>query len=219
MAYRAVLFDWMLTLAHYPRPEDLLRRAGRALGREVDVDALAAGMRRAQADPDVVDAMRRVDCSPDEHLRAEMLLLRTAGLDELLADAYYDLIGRPETHPIYPEVGRVLRQLRESRVRIGIVSDIHVDLREHARLAGIDKWISNWTLSFELGVQKPDPEMYRHALEGLRVAPHDALMLGDRHTVDGAASRYGIDALILPDRGRDPAVPDNRLAGVVRLAT
>ena len=187
-----------------------------ALGPDL-IEGLMDAIEAADADPAVVAAMERVDCSADEHRTAEMLLLQTAGFDEEFATAFYDLLGRPDTHPVYPEVESVLRSLRSRGVAIGVISDIHVDLRDHARAAGIADLVDAWTLSYELGVQKPDPAIYEHALTQLGTRPADTLMVGDRHTADGAASLLGIDCLILPARGRDAATTDSRLDGVVRL--
>lgn len=221
-AYRAVLFDWMLTLADYPPPAAMLRRAVALVGRRIsddDIDTTVRAVARAGDDPEVAAAMARCDCSVAEHEEAEMLLLRRAGLDEELAGAWYSLLGDPDVHRIYAEVPGVLAALHALGRRVVVVSDIHVDLRAHARRAGIDHLIDGWVLSFEHGVQKPDPRVYELALEAAGVGPADALMVGDRHTADGAASLLGIDTMILPARRRrDPAVADLRLDGVVRLA-
>ncbi|MEZ5244978.1 MAG: HAD family hydrolase [Acidimicrobiales bacterium] len=220
-AYRAVLFDWMLTLADYPPPAAMARRAARLVGRSLtdgEVTSVVDALTRTHRDPDVVEAMTRCDCSVAEHEHAEMMLLRRAGLDEELAAAWYSLLGDPDVHRLYAEVPSVLSALAARRVHVVVISDIHVDLREHARRAGIDALIDGWVLSFEHGVQKPDPRIYELALAAAGVAPTDALMVGDRHTADGAASLLGIDSLILPPRrARDPEVVDPRLNGVVRL--
>ena len=220
-AYRAVLFDWMLTLADYPRPEALLTQAAARLDRSLspeEVRSLAVAVEAAGDDPDVVAAMTRCDCSVAEHEQAEMLQFRRGGLDEELAQAWYSLLGDPAVHAVYAEVPAVLGRLAELDVRVVVISDIHVDLREHARLAGIDELVDGWVLSFEHGVQKPDPIIYELSLDAAGVSPRDALMIGDRHTADGATSLLDIDTLILPARReRDPLIADARLEGVVRL--
>jgi len=220
-AYRAVLFDWMLTLADYPSRAAMLERAAARVGRtlsDVDSAALLERMDAAESEPAVVEAMARCDCSVAEHRHAEMLHFRRSGMDGEMAEACYSLLGEPEVHPVYAEVPNVLGALAERGVRIVVISDIHVNLRDHARLAGVDDLIDGWVLSFEHGVQKPDPRIYELALEAALVEPAEALMVGDRHTADGAASLLGIDSLILPARrDRDPLVADDRLDGVIRL--
>ena len=221
VAYRAVLFDWMLTLADYPPREAMLRRAATRVGRMVSGDEAVerlSAMAEADSDPEVIEAMARCDCSVAEHEHAEMLLLRRAGLDDELARAWYSLLGDPDVHPVYAEVPALLRALAEHDVRVVVISDIHVDLRAHARLAGIDSLITEWVLSYEHGVQKPNPSIYRLGLDAAGVEAAQALMVGDRHVADGAASLLGVDSLILPARReRDPSVVDPRLDGVRRM--
>ncbi len=222
MIYKAVLFDWMLTLADYPPRDELMRRAAAAIGRTISDEEMAdrlAAMAAADADPAVLEAMERCDCSVAEHEHAEMLLLHRAGLDEELARAWYSLLGDPDVHPVYAEVQGLLRSLADHDVQVVVISDIHVDLRVHARLAGIDALISGWVLSYEHGIQKPDLRIYELGLAAAGVDATEALMVGDRHIADGTASLLGIDSLILPVRhGRDPRVVDSRLDGVARLA-
>ena len=127
----------------------------------------------------------------------------------------YGLLGHPSFHPIYPDVAPALAAINAAGIPVAVVSDFHVDLREHARLAGIDGLVDHWIISFEHGVQKPDPSIYRIALDALG-APADAtLMVGDRPSHDGAAALLGIDTLILPFRERP--VGADRLAPVLAL--
>ena len=41
MSYRAVLFDWMLTLADYPPPEAIVEHAAASLRRGMSSDEIA----------------------------------------------------------------------------------------------------------------------------------------------------------------------------------
>ena len=58
--------------------------------------------------------------------------------------------------------------------------------------------VDAFVLSFEHGVQKPDPAIFRLALEALGVAPDEAVMVGDRPSHDGGAAFAGVAALVLP---------------------
>jgi HAD superfamily hydrolase (TIGR01509 family) len=216
-AYDAVLFDWMLTLADYPGEREHLRRAHESIGRSVDdreLDRLIVALRTARTRPDVLAAAEREDCSADLHRSYKMLLHSSAGIDDTLSEAMYLLLGHPAFHPVYEGVEAVLEAIHAAGVKIAVVSDIHVDLREHARLAGFAGLIDQWILSFEHGVQKPDPEIFRIALDAVGTRPRRTLMVGDRASHDGAAASLGIDCLILPpcdDR------TNQRLHGVLAL--
>jgi len=108
----------------------------------------------------------------------------------------------------------VLRTLRDSDVRIAVVSDIHFDLRPEFAAAGMDHLVDTFVLSFQHGVCKPDPAIFEMALNALAVGPHQALMVGDRPERDGAAARLGMPTLLLPTLRRPD---DRRLHLVVNL--
>jgi HAD superfamily hydrolase (TIGR01549 family) len=127
-----------------------------------------------------------------------MEVFEHAGLDADLAEAFYALVGHADMHPLYPDVVGMLNEIRACGVRIAVISDIHVDLREHAERFEIAPAIDCWVLSSELGIQKPDALMFTSALDALGVTPGEALMVGDRVSRDGGAAAVGIDTLILP---------------------
>jgi HAD superfamily hydrolase (TIGR01493 family) len=217
-AYRAVMFDWILTRADYPDLHEHLRRAHQQLGRastDEDIDAWAARLREAVGHDDIRAAMATEDCSAELHRAANERHYDRAGLDAELAAAMYGLLGHPSFHPIYPDVAPALEAIHGVGIPIAVVSDFHVDLREHARLAGLDGLVDHWIISFEHGVQKPDPAIYQLALDALGTSPEDTLMVGDRPTHDGAAATLGIDTLILPVRDRPPG--GDRLRPVLAL--
>jgi FMN phosphatase YigB (HAD superfamily) len=201
MRFGAVLFDWMLTLAYYPTPFEHVVLALDGLGRPRDkatVDALVERLVLAGREPEVQAAQAVEDTSPEDHRHATFLHYEAAGLDPALARAMYDLLGTPNFHPLYPDAAESLAALHDAGVRIGVVSDIQVDLREHARLAGVDGYVDAWTLSYELGIQKPDPAVFGDALATLDVAPADALMVGDSAYRDAVgAAELGMSSLIL----------------------
>ncbi len=218
--YEAVLFDWMLTLAHYPDDRELLEIAHERLGREIasaDVDAAVQLLGQAGHDEAVVALTGKADCSYEQHRRATMLLFDRAQIDAELADTMYALLCDPSSFPVYDESAAVLGALADQGVRVAVVSDIHIDLRAYATRCGIGEFVDEWVLSFEHGVQKPDPAIFRLALDGLGVEPSAALMVGDRPSHDGAAASIGIDTLILPVRSATTAVRSPRLDVVLQI--
>lgn len=87
------------------------------------------------------------------------------------------------------------RTLRAQGIRIGILSNLPRPLG--TRLRGDREFMSHFdhaTLSFELGMVKPQREIYEDAVRGLNVAPHEAFFLDDRkENVEGALTA-GLDA-------------------------
>ncbi len=215
--FDAVIFDWMLTLADYPPPADHVARALQVLSRPVDDQAvreITEALTEAKTLPDVQAAEAIEDTSPEAHYRSEQLLYRRAGLDQELADVLYGLLGTIDFHPCYQDSQPTLAALAAQGIRLGVVSDIHVDLRVHAEAFGFGRLVQAWALSCELGIQKPDPAIFAAALSELGTEPERTLMVGDRPSRDGAAAELGMPCLILPGR---PTANVRGLAAVLDL--
>ena len=147
---------------------------------------------------DVVAARRRADCSVDLNRAASLLEWRLSGCDDALALAIWQRDGSPGVSLPYTDVPEILGQLNACGMRIGVVSDIHYDLRPLFERCGLAHLVDAYTLSFEHGVQKPDPRLFEIALAELGIAPAEALMVGDRASRDAGGAPLGIMTLILP---------------------
>ncbi len=219
--FDTVLFDWMVTLAHYPTVEDHQAQALRLLDRPVDLEAIAQTVARIEAANELAhvrEASAIEDTSPEAHHESERLLYREASIDDELAETLYGLLGTPEFHPPYPDALPVLQSLKDAGFAIGVVSDIHTNLREHAKEFGFADLIDAWSLSWEQGIQKPNLQMFKTVMDQLDCDPARTVMVGDRGVVDGAAAALGVTCLILPavDRTLSP-LPDRRLSLVLDL--
>jgi HAD superfamily hydrolase (TIGR01509 family) len=191
---RAVLFDWRGTLAHCSPPLWWAERAFAAIGREPTAGALAKAAAAHEAAGDLAD----IDASAALHREVTLRVFARHGVDAEVAEALYGLDADPANHPLYPDAEPVLREIHARGMAIGLVSDIHLDLRLVLAAQGIADLFDAWVLSFEHGIQKPDVRMFTLALDALDVRPENALMVGDRASHDGGAAAAGIATLILP---------------------
>jgi HAD superfamily hydrolase (TIGR01509 family) len=126
------------------------------------------------------------------------LELGLAGFDHDLALACHDRDGNPNASMPYPDTADVLQRLKARGVKIGVISDIHYHLAPVFEYYGVAQFVDSYTLSFEHGIQKPDPRLFEIALEQLGVTAAESLMVGDRANRDGGAAAVGITTLILP---------------------
>lgn len=85
----------------------------------------------------------------------------------------------------------MLRTLREQGVRVAVVYNIGWDLRPVLRAHGLERWTDTSVLSYEHGVQKPDPRLFALACERIGVDPGAVLMVGDDRRADGGAAALG----------------------------
>ncbi|MGH6656192.1 MAG: HAD family hydrolase, partial [Actinocrinis sp.] len=88
-----------------------------------------------------------------------------------------------------------LESLRDRGAPVAVLSNIAWDVRPIFKHFGIDHLISGYVLSYEVGVGKPDPEVFRIAcsLLGFAHAPRDVLMVGDNRVADGGATAIGCE--------------------------
>ena len=81
--------------------------------------------------------------------------------------------------------------MRERGISVGVVSNIGWDLRPVFRAHGLDRFVDTYALSYEHGVRKPDPRLFRVACTALDVDPCTVLMVGDDRRADGGAAALG----------------------------
>jgi FMN phosphatase YigB (HAD superfamily) len=93
------------------------------------------------------------------------------------------------------------------------LGDLHSDCRARPREQGPFACITADADRDVEVVQKPNPQIFQVALDGLGVAPPDALMVGDRASHDGAAVNLGIPTVLLPEL---TATSQRRLSVVLR---
>jgi len=99
---------------------------------------------------------------------------------------------------LYPEVPGVLRALAAAGVRVGLISNSHrclASFQSHFELHGL---IGAAISSPEHGLMKPNPSIFRAALELLEVEPESAVMVGDSVAQDvNGALGIGMRAVLV----------------------
>lgn len=202
--FLGVLLDWRGTLVVAPTYPWLVRTGLERVGRESDDTAVEEVLARlSTADGTEVESSD-VDTDAAAHRAAYLGWFAEAGLDEELAEAFYAVESDVAANPFADDVGDLLDGLRRAGVRVGVVSDIHVDLRPvfaAHRLPDGTPWadvVDVWVLSFEVGVAKPDPRIFEIALQRLGLSAGEVLMVGDRGAWDGAATDLGMTTLLVP---------------------
>ena len=110
-----------------------------------------------------------------------------------------------------PGVVDTLTELRRRGIRTGLItvcSEDVVDVWDESRFAGL---FGAEVFSSSCGLRKPDPRIYRLALDQLGVAPPEALFVGDGANDELAgAERVGMRAVLVHRRGEEPAWPEVR---------
>ena len=107
---------------------------------------------------------------------------------DIFFEAAYGHFAEAGVWELYPEVTDVLCELAP-RYELAIVSNFDGRLRMIIEHLPISKYFRHVFLSSELGADKPDPLIYRRALELSGFAPNEVLHAGDDPERDWAAAR------------------------------
>jgi putative hydrolase of the HAD superfamily len=215
---RAVLFDWGDTLLEWTWDPELLasgHRAGLAAIGGAD-DGITTRFTEAYLPllfrPGAVEEV--------EYPELVRSLLRDGGVEvddeglERFLEAEHEA-WRP-AHRLASTTHALLDALRGEGLATGLVSNafdpprlLHRDLEE----LGVAERLDVAVFSSELGRRKPDPAIFRHALDRLGVEPCEALFVGDRLVEDvGGAAALGMTTVqalwFRADEQVEGAVPD-----------
>ena len=209
---RAVFFDVDFTLI-YPGPT--FQGVGyqefcAAHGVEVDPAAFDAAVVSASTllaptgdvyDPEVfIQYTRRII----EHMGGQ-----GPGVDRAARDIY-DQWSACHHFEMYDDVPDVLRELHQSGIKIGLISNTQRSLtafQTHFELEGLFEVAIS---SFDHGYMKPHPSIFESALRQVSARPREAMMVGDSlaHDIEGAR-RLGMRAVLVSRSGRAESCPDD----------
>jgi putative hydrolase of the HAD superfamily len=117
-------------------------------------------------------------------------------------DGLWDEFGRTTAWHVYEDSIPALEELRCNGTRLGIVSNWDSRLPQLLELLELAAYFDTVVVSHIEGVEKPDPALFRRALERLAAQPRQTLHVGNAEELDVAGARAaGIDAVLL-DRKR-----------------
>jgi putative hydrolase of the HAD superfamily len=184
---RAIVFDVGGTLIYPADPVgETYARFARAHGVKLHAESTTTAFREAMKSS-APRPKGTVPSNGDDRVWWKQVVTKSlhegAFADPAKFDAFFDDVyhyyAKPDAWGIYPEVLEVLEALRDHAVDLVVLSNW--DARLHSVLDGspLGEYLSQRFISAELGWEKPDPAIYRHVAEILRLAPGALLSVGD----------------------------------------
>jgi putative hydrolase of the HAD superfamily len=198
---KAIIFDLWNTLV-YSEPPNSLDRFAEKIGKSMSDYSYLKVLERNlmlerydDIEKVVKNILRELKIKPDEGLVKE--------LGSILSEKDIEKIKT------YPGTIEALLKLK-GRFRLGIISNDYdpgafevIDRKYNLR-----KTFDHIVLSYEVGMIKPDPGMFRIVLERFGVVPEEALMVGDSLKDDiEAAGKLGIKGVLFDIKNRHPEHP------------
>jgi putative hydrolase of the HAD superfamily len=209
---RCLLFDLGSTL--WTRQEEMMHQAKEAAYRRVGEMLRGARGGEISAAQDTLELGRQVHKALAQQLHKEkrqrseyepdfaqatvqalhLLGLKQADL-ELGARIFEALRVRiPASRVLFPDTLSTLEMLRQRGYILGVVTNrdyggrpFHEDLQSMGLLAYFE--YQHMAISADLGIRKPTPDIFKHALERLSVAPEETAMVGDNLKADIAGAK------------------------------
>jgi HAD superfamily hydrolase (TIGR01509 family) len=188
----AVTLDGFRTLVELDAPVERLRAALAEHGVEAARDHVAS----AFATEAEYYAAHQVEARDEEALAKLQLECSAVFLRELPAElepaefvsSFIEaLLFRP-----LDGVAEALRLLRGAGLALACVSDWDVGVGRQLERAGLGSYLDVVVSSAEIGARKPDPQVFRAALERLGIAPERALHIGDAEGDRAGAQAAGL---------------------------
>ncbi|HEU4955867.1 MAG TPA: HAD-IA family hydrolase [Gemmatimonadales bacterium] len=220
---KAVLFDAGNTLIYLDH-ERMAAEVGAALGVPITAAALDRSVSSATR---AVEGAVGVAAGRTDRERARVYLealFTGAGVPAERMDEVARTLRRlhEEWHlwcRTMPGTSEALDRLRAAGLRLGVISNSDGRVEEALRAAGIDDRFDVILDSALVGVEKPDPAIFRAALAALDVGPGEALYVGDLYDVDVVGARAaGIEAVLLVTDAAELGPECRRVDSLVALA-
>jgi len=152
----------------------------------------------AGAEEDMASVLAATGLEPEPGLISELLELERSSL-------------LTRIH-LYEDSIPVLRGLRDRGVRTALVSNCSRSTRPVVDGLGLEQEMDAILLSFEVGAAKPDPAIYRAALDRLDVEPAESAFVDDQPVYCDGAAALGMRTYLIrrdPSEG-DPATSDGQ---------
>ena len=183
---KAIFFDAAGTLFHLPRGVGYHYALVGEIGLKLDSRQLDRAFNSAwNAMPrrESIDGPREDDDKDWWRDLVDLVLDETApSLSELDRDNFFEIayehFAEAGVWELYPEVLDVLEKL-QPQFQLAVISNFDGRLRMILEQLGISKFFKHVFLSSELGADKPDPEIFRRALNLIHLNPNEVLHVGD----------------------------------------
>ena len=187
---------------------ELFRFTGTGVYAEMDVDELGKLLRKSFEKQIRVKTRQLVEYEPD-FVQAAMDALQQIGIPAVThecGEAIYEAlrVRTPDIRVLFDDTLSTLAALKERGYLLGVVSNRHyggVPFHEDLRTMGLLDYfeLQHMAISADLGIRKPNPDIFLHTLNSLNVSPEEAVMVGDslRGDITGA-KRLDILAIWMP---------------------
>ncbi len=136
-------------------------------------------------------------------------------------DHIHQLYIRSFRVELVPGVKEVLKPLSK-KYSLAVISNAISEVPRHAvRKFGLEKYFDFVTVSRDIGIRKPNPEIFKFTLENLGIESHEAVHVGDsmEHDIEGAKNA-GMKAIWITASDEETTIqPDYTIRSLQELTS
>jgi putative hydrolase of the HAD superfamily len=113
------------------------------------------------------------------------------------------------TYVLYDDVLPTLQSLKEKGYILGMITNLREDIKIYVRKLGLEPYLKFALTSEQVGCAKPDPRIFRAALEQAGVTAAEAIFVGDQYRLDIVGARgVGIQPILIDRYDLYPDITD-----------
>jgi putative hydrolase of the HAD superfamily len=208
---RAVFFDVGNTLIHaFPSVGEIYSKIALKYGMILDGDAVNTSFKRSFLHNSVsplIEKSGEVEWWKRIVWETITPLCRPKRYDDFFHELF-DFFTKDAAWKVFPDVIPTLDRLKAMGIIMGVISNWDSRLLPTLDNLNLSPYFSVVAVSAIVGSAKPDPGIFKYALEKTHVSPEEAIHIGDTIEFDLEGARgYGIQALLLDRSNSFPANP------------
>jgi putative hydrolase of the HAD superfamily len=148
------------------------------------------------------------------------IFLRDLGIDgdDGLIDTVYREFTDLANYALFEDVPPVLERLSAAGLTLGVVSNFEGWLEQLLEELDVSRFFAVRVISGVEGMEKPDPRIFRLAMERADVEPEGSVYVGDNPEFDvGPAADVGMFPVLIDRRDRFPDADGARITSMTEL--
>jgi putative hydrolase of the HAD superfamily len=135
-----------------------------------------------------------------------------------LVEGLYERFSRFDSYRLFDDVLPTIGAIRDAGVAVGLISNFEEWLEEMLTAWKVTTLFEPIVISGREGIEKPDPAIFRLAVERAGVAPGEAVYVGDHPRIDAAAAEaVGMASILIDRRGHHASHEGPRVAGLADI--
>ena len=223
---KAVYFDFFNTLAYFDPPRDkTYSDLACELGVNATPESVAAALPKADAywrSENTKSPIRQREQDDKIAVYKGYGIRILAGTNATRDQALQMLAKAFETGFVfksYDDSVKALQFVKEKKLKTGLISNVGQEIDSYCNELGFEPYLDLKVTSFEVGYDKPRPEIFQLALEKAGVKAAESLFIGDVYEQDIVGARgVGMQAILI-DRNHSAKKYDCPvIAGLVEIS-